>query len=87
GDSGGAVFVKNGSAWELAGIMLAVDQYSGQPSNTAVFGNQTYSADLSFYNGQIVQVVPEPGGLALAIAGFLMAFGLAAARNRMAWRG
>ena len=81
GDSGGAVFVKNGSAWELAGIMLAVVQYSGQPSSTAVFGNQTYSADLSFYNGQIVQVVPEPSGLALAIAGFLMVSGLAAART------
>ena len=69
GDSGGAVFSKNGASWELAGIMLAIDAYSGQPGSTAVFGNNTYSADLSFYRSQIVMVVPEPSAWILAIAG------------------
>ena len=68
GDSGGPVFVKNGGQWELAGIMVAVAAFSGQPSPglTAVFGNVTYMADLSFYREQIVTVVPEPGGATLA---------------------
>ncbi|MFM9024153.1 MAG: trypsin-like serine protease [Planctomycetaceae bacterium] len=69
GDSGGAVFFKNGASWELGGIMLAVDAYSGQPAGTAVFGNNTYAADLSFYRSQIVSIVPEPSAFALAIAG------------------
>lgn len=45
GDSGGAVFIKNGGTWELAGIMLAVGvtdgtnyggSFNGQPSSTSV---------------------------------------------------
>lgn len=72
GDSGGGLFAKNGSSWELAGIMLVVDAYSGQPGNTAVYGNATYSADLSFYRSQIVAVVvPEPSSVALAVLGGL----------------
>jgi len=81
GDSGGAVFMSNGSGWELAGIMLATGAYSGQPANTAVFGNITYIADLSTYRTQIVQVVPEPGSVWLAIAGLATA-GLAGMRRR-----
>lgn len=74
GDSGGAVFHKNGSTWELAGIMLITDAYSGQPGSTAVFGNNTLSADLSYYRSQIVQVVPEPGSIVLtAIGGVTLA--------------
>lgn len=67
GDSGGAVFTKNESAWELGGVMFAVGGYSGQPSpeTTAVFGNATYSVDLSFYAPQILSVVPEPTTYAL----------------------
>lgn len=51
GDSGGGVFAKRGSAWELAGLMVVVDGYSGQPDpgSTAVFGDVTYSVDLSYY--------------------------------------
>jgi len=52
-DSGGGVFYKNGSNWELAGIMLTVAGYSGQPGSTAVYGNQTYMADISYYRAQI----------------------------------
>jgi len=69
GDSGGAVFFKNGSTWQLAGIMLVTDAYSGQPGGTAVFGNNTYLADLSFYRPQIVAVVPEPSSVALITIG------------------
>ncbi len=73
GDSGGGVFRKNGSVWELAGIMLGVGTYSGQPAGTAVFGNITAIADLSVYRSQIMQVVPEPGAITLAIGGLVVA--------------
>lgn len=69
GDSGGAIFRKNGGTWELAGVMLVTDAISGQPGGTAVFGNNTFSADLSYYRSQIVAVVPEPGGIALVAVG------------------
>jgi hypothetical protein len=74
GDSGGGVFRKNGTDWELAGIMLAVGGFDGQPNpgENAVFGNVTYIADLSYYAPQInatIATVPEPGSLGLLIAG------------------
>ncbi len=70
GDSGGAVFRKNGTSWQLAGITLGVADYSGQPANTAVYGNNTFFADLSVYRDQIVTItaVPEPGTVGLAVA-------------------
>jgi hypothetical protein len=51
GDFGGAVFAKHGGQWQLAGIVVAAEGYSGQPSPelTAVFGNETFMADLSYY--------------------------------------
>jgi hypothetical protein len=71
------VFVKNGGQWQLAGIMVAVAGYSGQPSPelTAVFGNDTFIADLSYYRNQIVAVVPEPD--AATLAGVALAAGAA----------
>jgi len=79
GDSGGGVFVQNGSTWELAGIMGLVSTYSGQPGSTSVYGAQTYSADISQYRSQILSViaaggissVPEPTTVALAGLGIL----------------
>ncbi len=70
-DSGGGVFVDNAGNWELAGIMVAVSGFSGQPASTSVFGNKTYSADLSFYADQIATTVaiPEPSILAF---GFIL---------------
>lgn len=81
GDSGGAVFHKNGSNWELTGLMLMVAGYSGQPNPAAnaVFGNKTYAADLSFYRPQIMAIVPEPSALALVAAGVAV---LVAVRRR-----
>jgi len=62
GDSGGGVFVTNGSGWDLAGLILDVRGWSGQPDPgaTPVFGNVTFAADLAFYRPQILAVVPEP---------------------------
>jgi hypothetical protein len=57
GDSGGAAFVRGSQRWELAGIMLAVGSYPGQPAKTAVYGNQTYMADLSVYRDQIRRIM------------------------------
>ena len=67
-DSGGAVFTKAGGQWQLAGVITAVAGYSGQPSPvfTAVFGDATFMADLSYYRPQIVALVPEPSAAALA---------------------
>lgn len=63
GDSGGGLFVKQSGNWNLAGIIIAQEVYSGQPSLTAVIGNVSYFADLSYYAPQInLVVVPEPGG-------------------------
>ena len=90
-DSGGAVFVKNGGQWELAGINLYVGNYSGQPGSTAVFsivdstgtpsvnyaGNGSYMADLSSHLTQI----PEPASTA-AVTGALCLLGAAAYRFR-----
>jgi hypothetical protein len=75
-DSGGGVFVDNGGDWELSGLMLTTAGYSDQPSETAVFGNVTYVADLSQYAEQITETaaIPEPSVLILgsvfSIAGF-----------------
>lgn len=62
GDSGGAVFHKNGSTWELSGLILAVRGYQGQPdpSANAIYGDDTYAADLSAYRSQIMVILPEP---------------------------
>ncbi len=72
GDSGGGLFYKNGSDWELAGILQATGTFSGQPSNTSVFGNLAFSADLAFYRDEILSVtaVPEP-----KLIGFVGGFG------------
>ncbi len=62
GDSGGAVFAQVESSWVLSGMMVAVGTFTDQPdgAETAVLGNLTASADLSFYRNQILDVIPEP---------------------------
>ncbi len=64
GDSGGALFAKDGPDWELAGIIWAVAGYGDQIGNTsALRGNVTLVADLSYYSADINTItatVPEP---------------------------
>ena len=79
GDSGGGVFIKNGSTWELAGMTDAVGGYSGQPdvSITPIYGDVTAMSDLSYYRDQIISItdIPEPSAyLVAALALPLMAF-------------
>jgi hypothetical protein len=58
GDSGGAVFSYVNGQWVLSGVMLAVSgSLSGQPANTALYGNITLMADLSAYRTQILSIV------------------------------
>ena len=58
GDSGGAVFSYVNGKWVLSGVMLAVSgSLSGQPANTALYGNITVMADLSAYRTQILNIV------------------------------
>ena len=74
GDSGGGVFAKRGGLWELIGIMHTVTNSDGQPANTAVYDNDTNSADLSFYAAQINALVatPEPSTSLLVAAGLVL---------------
>jgi Trypsin len=81
GDSGGAVLFHNGVNWVLSGMMGAVGTYENQPggANTAVIGNQTAIADLSFYRTAILGVIPEPSSAGIVLMGCI---GLASRRRR-----
>ncbi len=74
-DSGGAIFFKNGSTWELSGIMYAINDTisssNGQPDSIAVYDNVTYSADIASYRSQINVAIPEPSEWALLAVGAL----------------
>jgi hypothetical protein len=61
GDSGGAFFYKNGSNWQLAGMIMGISTYFGQPDNMVLYGNATYAADLSVYRDQILAITAHPG--------------------------
>ena len=74
GDSGGGLFYKNGSAWELTGIFTTIGRYQNQFNNSAVFGNETYAANLSLYRANILAVIPEPRSFGLVFALFALAF-------------
>jgi hypothetical protein len=83
GDSGGAAFWQAPSGdWQLAGVILAIREYPGQPSGTSFFGQTTYYADLSYYRTQIEELIalPEPAGGLWPGAALVMA--LAARRRR-----
>ncbi|MBI3839178.1 MAG: trypsin-like peptidase domain-containing protein [Planctomycetia bacterium] len=61
GDSGGGVFRPVDGRWELVGIMDTVQAAAtGQPNGTAVFGEQSLSADLSQYRDQIESILNRP---------------------------
>lgn len=63
GDSGGAVFVKDADGYRLAGVMISIHTDPGQPERTALYGNATYSADLSAYGAQIQHAMRAAGRL------------------------
>jgi hypothetical protein len=49
--------------------MLAIGGFDGQPSETSVFGNRTFMADLSEYQSWIMVAIPEPSTYALLLLG------------------
>ncbi len=57
GDSGGGVFELVNGGWQLAGLIDAVQALTDQPDKTVVFGDSTYSTDLSQYRDQILNIV------------------------------
>jgi hypothetical protein len=61
GDSGGAGFLKRRGAWMLAGIIVSVSSFPGQPPQTAISGNTTHLADLSRYRGEILSLTGLEG--------------------------
>lgn len=71
GDSGGAAFSSTGA---LLGLLNAKSAFSGQPAETAIFGNLTNMVDLSAYRSQIVAAIPEPS--AMLLVGSTFAWGL-----------
>jgi hypothetical protein len=60
GDSGGAAFAYLEGRWQLVGIILAVDNHTGQPDRSAVYGNRTMIADLARYSQFIQSVTDAP---------------------------
>lgn len=85
GDSGGAVFYKEGSTWQLAGMMHNINLLGGQPwPSTVVYGDQTWSANLTYgtYHDQLAAAIPEPATVAL----WLLAGAAAVVASRRARR-
>ena len=54
GDSGGAVFARDGGRIVLAGVILMRSEHPGQPAESALYGNRTFAADLSAYRAQLI---------------------------------
>ena len=85
GDSGGGVFDLNTNGtgnpgddyWELAGSIVTVGTYPAQPSNTAVYNDLTYAANISQYRTAILNAVPEP-----RVSGLILLAGAIFATNR-----
>jgi hypothetical protein len=67
GDSGGGVFQRRGTTWELVGILDEISVYPDQPANTAVYGNLTFSIDVATYRSQILAILAGSAVPALSI--------------------
>lgn len=57
GDSGGGVFQKSGSVWQLAGVLDALGSQVNQPGGTAAYGDKSYAADIATYRSEITAVL------------------------------
>jgi len=57
GDSGGGVFQKIGSGWQLMGMLDLISDFLDQTNGTAVYGNQTLAADIATYRNEIVAII------------------------------
>lgn len=57
GDSGGGVFAQGLKGWELAGLLVSVGGVAEQQPRTALYGNITNAADLTYYRSQILRVI------------------------------
>ena len=60
GDSGGAAFIGSGASAELVGILFARAGYGGQPSETSLYGNTGFAADLWIYRDDLLTVIDTP---------------------------
>ncbi|MBW2697523.1 MAG: trypsin-like peptidase domain-containing protein [Deltaproteobacteria bacterium] len=63
GDSGGALFHRQGQTWRLAGTLYGSSTHLNQPDpqKTAVEGNLAIAADLAYYRTQILAITEVPG--------------------------
>jgi hypothetical protein len=66
GDSGSAVFHKNGAQWELIGIVNTVYTYENQPGVSAFDGDYTSFADLTYYRSEILNLMNSHPGFSVA---------------------
>jgi hypothetical protein len=58
GDSGGGVFYQNGSVWELAGMLVGIDNtLTNRPANTAAYEDLTFAVDVATYRDQILSIL------------------------------
>ena len=57
GDSGGAVFIRRDGHFELAGVLIAIAGYPGQPPETALVGNFSTAADLSAFRDTLTPLL------------------------------
>lgn len=78
GDSGGGLFVKNGSVWQLAGILDAEETQFNQPPSTSAYGDRTYAADIATYRKEIYGVLSGSAVPALSIT-------RSGSNSRVAW--
>ncbi len=72
-DSGSGVFIQNGGQWELAGIVISLFPFYGQPSATSVEtleigptdygGNEAIMVDLTYYRSQVIAATPTPNDI------------------------
>jgi hypothetical protein len=65
-DSGSAVFRKNGAQWELIGIVNTIFTYDGQNVSGAFDGNHTSFADLTYYRGEIMNIMNSHQSFSIA---------------------